>query len=377
MKTRNTHISANPRTTQLCLCTCTKWVGKKKKKKHPLLYTPFNPTAHARQTPGPPSAAARGSHICQLAAGRNIPCQAVPYCICEGRFSPWWDTKLSSQCNSGPSLQWIWLLWSGFPFSSKQAHLLSVSRDGSAGWVAGPCRATRLPSTSLGGQQHPAEGTGHGKTLRTSEWVPWAGRLRRQLVSLKCTISSMDSPTRYQPAWTRVQHGQGRKERVLLHKWPTPGDDWLSRWCLLDQGKVGNSEGRRNFRTARITAGMLTASTTIATLFVRPGWWNTLSASKHNLPRLSQLRCFPRTCPSVCAEDHCWHQTRAAEQIWTMRSSENDSVFLRPLPPQRAVQGAEAAVLLLLLFSKLHKNLEQAERMRVRNAPYRSFLSHK
>lgn len=44
-----------------------------------------------------------------------------------------------------------------------------------------------------------------------------------------------------------------------------------------------------------------------------------------------------------------------------MGSSENDSVLLRPLPPQAAVQGAKAAVLLLLLLSKLHKHLEKME----------------
>lgn len=44
------------------------------------------------------------------------------------------------------------------------------------------------------------------------------------------------------------------------------------------------------------------------------------------------------------------------------RSSENDSVLLRPLPPQAAVQGAKGAVLLLLLLSKLHKHLENTEK---------------
>lgn len=45
-----------------------------------------------------------------------------------------------------------------------------------------------------------------------------------------------------------------------------------------------------------------------------------------------------------------------------MRSSENDSVLLRPLPPQAAVQGAKAAVLLLLLLSQLHEHLEHMEK---------------
>lgn len=43
----------------------------------------------------------------------------------------------------------------------------------------------------------------------------------------------------------------------------------------------------------------------------------------------------------------------------TDRSSENDSVLLCPLPPQAAVQGAKAAVLLLLLLCQLHKHLFQ------------------
>lgn len=55
---------------------------------------------------------------------------------------------------------------------------------------------------------------------------------------------------------------------------------------------------------------------------------------------------------------------RSRERIGTgtdmsMRSSENDSVLLCPVPPQAAVQGAQAAVLLLLLLSKLHKHLFQ------------------
>lgn len=155
-------------------------------------------------------------------------------------------------------------------------------------------------------------------------------------------------------AWPREE---GR--RVLLHKQPTPGDDRLSWQCFLAQRKPGNSGGRRNFRTARLTLGMLTTSAAIAALFLRPGWRNTLSASKYDFPCPSQLRCFPCTRPNVRAEDHRLHKTRAAEQICTVRSSENDSIFLRPLPPQCAVQGAEAAVLLLLLFSKLHKNLNR------------------
>lgn len=82
-------------------------------------------------------------------------------------------------------------------------------------------------------------------------------------------------------------------------------------------------------------------------------------------------RCFqiqfsssiPALTFSTHVEDHRGHKTGAAEQTWMVRSSENDSVFLCPLPPQRAVQGAKAAVLLLLLFSKLDENLEQTERM--------------
>lgn len=83
--------------------------------------------------------------------------------------------------------------------------------------------------------------------------------------------------------------------------------------------------------------------------------------SQIQLPSPSQLGCLPRTCPDVCTEDHHWHNTPAAEQVWTMRSSENNPVFLCPLPPQCAVQGTKGAVLLLLLFRKLHKNLGQTK----------------
>lgn len=54
-------------------------------------------------------------------------------------------------------------------------------------------------------------------------------------------------------------------------------------------------------------------------------------------------------------------QEQREDWCWSTRSSENDSVLLRPLPPQAAVQGAKAAVLLLLLFSQLHKHLQNME----------------
>lgn len=154
---------------------------------------------------------------------------------------------------------------------------------------------------------------------------------------------------------TSAQHSQGRKAggcSCTSHQHQEVTDCCGSIFLL----KLGNSEGRRNFRSARTTVGMLTA---IAAIFLRPGWWNVLRASKYDFPSPSQLGCFPRSYPDVCTEDHHWHNTPAAEQVWTMRSSENNSVFLCSLPPQCAVQGAKGAVLLLLLFSKLNKNLFQ------------------
>lgn len=206
----------------------------------------------------------------------------------------------------------------------------------------------------------PTEGGRHGKTLQTS---PMGWVLQWQLVLLQFPAR------RAQPQAGTAEGGRW----VLLQKLPTPGDDRLPWQCLLVQGKAGHSEGRRNFWTAGITVGMLAATTA---LFLRPGWWNTLSASN----------TISLVCPSpdvfhahrdVCTKDHHGHETWGAEEMWAVRSSENDPVLLRPVPPQRAVERAEAAVLLLLLLGQLHEHLRHTQGMRMHHVPPRNSLGHK
>lgn len=108
-------------------------------------------------------------------------------------------------------------------------------------------------------------------------------------------------------AWPREPGGCSQ------HNQPTPGADRLSRRRLLAQRKPASSEGRRDFRTARVTMGMLTASTAIAALSLRPGRW------KEHAPCF-QIRIFlvhPSSnvfharAPSTHPEDLRLHKTRS------------------------------------------------------------------
>lgn len=109
-----------------------------------------------------------------------------------------------------------------FPLFSKQVHLLSRSRDGSAGGGSGTSQG-RVSAQHLAGQAAMPD-RGHGETPRTSERVPRGKMLQRQLGLLKRTISSKENPTLgTSPDTGAVQPSR----RVVPQKRRTPGDDRL------------------------------------------------------------------------------------------------------------------------------------------------------
>lgn len=161
------------------------------------------------------------------------------------------------------TLQWF------SPLSSKQVHLQSRSRDGSAGGGAGSHRDGCAGQAAV-------PTPGHGQTLQTT---PWGRMLQQRLALLRCGIFLKDSPTSG-PAEPR----EGRWE--LLPQPPTPGDARLPWQCPPAQHKPGTARGE-GIRVSQRSSGMLTAP---AALFPRPGWWDTLRASKPSCPCPPQLR---------------------------------------------------------------------------------------
>lgn len=128
-------------------------------RKHPLLYTRFDPTVHALQTPVPPRMAAGVSHICQPAVARNVSVSKCRVISANERFQVGWIPSQARSVIQDPLCSEYHYFGVVFAPSPKQVHLLSTSRDGSAGGRAGPCRNTSLQGTSSGGQQCPTEGT--------------------------------------------------------------------------------------------------------------------------------------------------------------------------------------------------------------------------
>lgn len=204
-------------------------------------------------------------------------------------------------------------LCSGFPLSSKQVHPQGRLRGGSAGGGAG-----------LGvqeGQQSPPRATARPCKLwgrcSSSHWL--------------CSDTGFSCRTAQPPAQQSPGKAGGSSCTSHQHLEMPVAVPWCPK----------QTRGR-DWGSARGAGG--------CSQLLRPYCQGQDGGTRSGLPN-----------PAVLAHPSSRSRGR-------MGSSENDSVLLRPLPPQAAVQGAKAAVLLLLLLSKLHKHLEKTE-----NTPPRSF----
>lgn len=149
-------------------------------------------------------------------------------------------------------------LCSGFP-PLFQAGASSRQTQGWLSWW-------RSRAGCAGGAAEPTQG--HGQTLQTVGQM-----LQQPLALLRHGTFLQDSPTS-SPAEPR----EGRWE--LLHQPPTPGDARGS--ALVPTTNQGQGLG-----VSQRSRGMLTAP---EALLPRPGWWDTLRASKPSCPCPPQLQ---------------------------------------------------------------------------------------
>lgn len=158
-------------------------------------------------------------------------------------------------------------------------------------WGAGPRRDTCLQGTSLGRQQRPAKGVGHCETPRTSEQVPWGRMLQQQLVLLKWTIPSEDSPT------SGSQHQEitccGGNVFSLYANWETGGEKEFrisqNNRGMLTPPRRGYSQGqdRGTHSVLPNTIFLVHPSSDVFHAHAPTRAQRILAAAKHELPSRS------------------------------------------------------------------------------------------